>query len=392
MTDVGAAGVVKKKIQFSYGEYYGEEKDEKPHGKGELKYKSGDVYDGEWKDGERHGQGVYKYKWRNEDVYDVYDGEWENNEEHGHGVMKYANDDVYDGEWKNGMMCKGIMTYANGDVYDGEWENGKRHGNGILTVKKDGKKYDVVYEYEYPISHELRSATAVMDDDAVDAGGGGTASEDNADAGDDDADADGADGDKSDVDAEARGVEELACRGLGAAAVSSSSVLPERKRRDDTQQHQKRKRRKKRKTGFVPLSDADIRENYGKGAVINGSMRTCLPDAVKIALFLYNESEITWQMARTAMPCSVSDPDVEMANAFLKSYELAFVPCAEYSSNPAKLFQQTDGIFLMELRCMTLRPPSSLTIPRQRSRAKSRSTRRTAKTKRPASSCAACLG
>ena len=86
----------------------------------------------------------------------------------------------------------------------------------------------------------------------------------------------------------------------------------------------KKKRRKKRRGGFVPLSDAEICEDYGKGAVINGSMRTCLPDAVKMALYLYGGYEITWQTARAAMPCSVSDPDIEMANAFLKSYKLAF--------------------------------------------------------------------
>ena len=122
-----------------------------------------------------------------------------------------------------------------------------------------------------------------------------------------------------------------------------------RHRRDAAPPHKKKKRRKKRRGGFVPLSDAEICEDYGKGAVINGSMRTCLPDAVKMALYLYGGYEITWQTARAAMPCSVSDPSVKMANAFLKSYKLAFVPCMEYCSNPAKLFQRTDGVFLMEL-------------------------------------------
>ena len=136
----------------------------------------------------------------------------------------------------------------------------------------------------------------------------------------------------------------------GAADTNLSERESEKRpRRDAAPPHKKKKRRKKRRGGFVPLSDAEICEDYGKGAVINGSMRTCLPDAVKMALYLYGGYEITWQTARAAMPCSVSDPSVKMANAFLKSYKLAFVPCMEYCSNPAKLFQRTDGVFLMEL-------------------------------------------
>jgi hypothetical protein len=140
--------------------YVGELKDGKPHGKGKMGYKNGDVYQGNFEDGKINGQG--KMKLSNGDKYhgewkngikdgkgkylfasgSVYDGEWKNNNFEGRGKYLFASGAVYDGEWKNDKFeGRGKYLFENGDVYDGEWKNGIRHGKGKILYA-NGDVYD----------------------------------------------------------------------------------------------------------------------------------------------------------------------------------------------------------------------------------------------------------
>ena len=71
----------------------------RPHGKGTMKYASGDVYEGEYKDDKKHGRG--KQVWPNGDIYD---GQWLNNYAHGEGTMYFTkNKQVHKGSYYEGV-------------------------------------------------------------------------------------------------------------------------------------------------------------------------------------------------------------------------------------------------------------------------------------------------
>ena len=79
------------------GNYVGELKDGKPHGKGTYIWKNGTKYEGEFKNGKRHGQGNETYS---DGV--KYEGEWKDGVKHGQGTKTVPNEGKYVGEWKDG--------------------------------------------------------------------------------------------------------------------------------------------------------------------------------------------------------------------------------------------------------------------------------------------------
>ena len=111
------------------------------------------------------------------------------------------------------------------------------------------------------------------------------------------------------------------------------------------------RRKRKRKGGFVPMERSDFRKTFGPGSLIDGLARTCLPGAIKLMLFWVGVI-VTWQSTRKAMPSGRSeddDPDVDMANIFLKArgYKAELRPAM--ASNPLAVWRQKSGIFLLEM-------------------------------------------
>jgi len=186
-------------LKYLDGNYKGEEKNDKPHGKGRLEWSDGSYYEGEWKNGKRHGKGKfinfvtdpsedenydyleYEGCWKNGKpngkgieilkkdnlLYQEYIGDFVNREKEGKGKIIYHNissDEWFEGQFKdsnpNGYGKSGFSDggeykghYKDGFVdgfgvlveknkspkekYTGEWKHGKKHGKGILT-KLDG--------------------------------------------------------------------------------------------------------------------------------------------------------------------------------------------------------------------------------------------------------------
>ena len=125
---------------------------------------------------------------------------------------------------------------------------------------------------------------------------------------------------------------------------------PEQKKQTSNSRKSDRQKRK-RKGGFVPMERSDFRKTFGSGSLIDGSARTCLPDAIKLMLFWVGVV-VTWQSTRKAMPSGRSeddDPDVDMANIFLKArgYKAELRPAM--ASNPLAVWHQKSGIFLLEM-------------------------------------------
>ena len=46
----------------------------------------------------------------------TYEGEWQNDRQHGYGVCKYKTGDKFEGTWEYGSMKNGKMTARNGKV------------------------------------------------------------------------------------------------------------------------------------------------------------------------------------------------------------------------------------------------------------------------------------
>lgn len=132
------AQVVKKNPENIYdGEMY----EDKRHGFGILKLKTGDEYRGQWNLGQRHGFGTFKFKNGGE-----YVGHWNLGKKHGFGIEISPDGTKYEGEWCQGQKHgQGTLTDRNGTKYVGQWYRGKRHGFGTCTYL-DGSKYEGNFE------------------------------------------------------------------------------------------------------------------------------------------------------------------------------------------------------------------------------------------------------
>lgn len=172
--------------------YFGNFKNNKKEGYGELYFKNDDSYKGEWKDDKFNGIGHYSYSdgsyykgtWENgllsgmgtiendscnftgeikdgiisgygEVIYvesgDKYEGYFEENTKSGLGVYSYNNGNHYEGEFKNGLFNgNGVFTYKNGSQYQGEFYNGKIYGEGSLYLNEGASTiiYTAVWDGE----------------------------------------------------------------------------------------------------------------------------------------------------------------------------------------------------------------------------------------------------
>ena len=147
--------------EYWTGDHYsGEWRGGKPHGRGVLTSKDGDlVYRGEMKSGMFHGQGTltlphgtYEGEFKEDDISGEgtmhysdggkYVGQWRNSSRGGMGIMIDADGYKYEGEWtEDRPHGEGTVTHPNGDWYSGDWRNGKEHGEGTYFWADDGTRY-----------------------------------------------------------------------------------------------------------------------------------------------------------------------------------------------------------------------------------------------------------
>ena len=117
------------------GEYTGSFVDGKMDGRGKLVEANGAEYEGGWKNGKRHGQGRSKTA----DGTTEYTGSFVDGRMDGRGKQVKADGETYDGEWKKGKRHgKGRLTYANGDQYKGKFAKGLKHGSHGCYTRADG--------------------------------------------------------------------------------------------------------------------------------------------------------------------------------------------------------------------------------------------------------------
>jgi hypothetical protein len=118
------------------GTFIGHMKFGLPHGQGELKCKTGEIFIGSFVLGKREGYGVEN------SGGDVYEGEFSSDKRHGQGHLKFASGEEYDGEWILDLIHgAGDYKYMNGSLYFGDFQDGKRHGYGLYFDAKYGIRY-----------------------------------------------------------------------------------------------------------------------------------------------------------------------------------------------------------------------------------------------------------
>jgi hypothetical protein len=118
-------------------------------GHAHMVYKGGGEFVGEMFGAVRSGFGTMKYKGGRKDG-NVFTGNWLDDRPHGLGFMKYRSGDEYNGMWSEGSISgEGTMTYASGDVYTGEWDRNTKSGTGTLTFSH-GARYEGQWRHDLP--------------------------------------------------------------------------------------------------------------------------------------------------------------------------------------------------------------------------------------------------
>ncbi len=165
---------VTQKLRLKDGNYEGDVKNGKPHGKGRIVYDDGHAYEGDFVDGKRIGKGtlyfvdgdrlecVFRDDYPNgtgtlyidgapfegEFIGDItnffncyhrdfksgssYSGAFLNGKYHGKGIWDSASGTHYEGEFKYGKYDGyGEVSFSTGAKYMGEFKNGEYHGQGV---------------------------------------------------------------------------------------------------------------------------------------------------------------------------------------------------------------------------------------------------------------------
>ena len=127
-------------INYEKGNYTGEWKNGRFHGKGSIASRDLNCF-GNFKEGSMNGQATCTNLNGNK-----YIGEYKDNKMHGQGTFTWGKDtqwegDKYIGEYKDSIKNgQGTYIHSNGDKYIGEFKDDKRHGQGTLT-SADGSKF-----------------------------------------------------------------------------------------------------------------------------------------------------------------------------------------------------------------------------------------------------------
>jgi hypothetical protein len=156
------------------------------HGKGYIRYASGNYYQGDWKLDRKSGEGVMVWLTMSQ----TYTGTWL--DDHPHGSGEYTWGDItslraketpdgprttkleavnrYMGEFKHGIRDgDGAFFYSSGAVYDGPWSDNRKHGQGKY-VFDNGSVYrgefdmDRMAQQQLWLSHDTSKFELPIDD------------------------------------------------------------------------------------------------------------------------------------------------------------------------------------------------------------------------------------
>ncbi|XP_063818401.1 MORN repeat-containing protein 4 isoform X2 [Pseudophryne corroboree] len=97
--------------------------------KASFTYSTGEEYYGEWREGRRHGVGQLLFA-----DGTLYIGQFENGLFSGFGVLNFPDGSRYEGEFVQGkFQGTGVFTRYDNMKFEGEFKGGRVDGYGLLT-------------------------------------------------------------------------------------------------------------------------------------------------------------------------------------------------------------------------------------------------------------------
>lgn len=126
--------------------FKGDFRNNKMYGQGTYVWPDGSTYTGQIENGLRHGKGVFKTTAGKETL--TYTGEWKQGLKHGKGeIMYHSTGTTYKGEFQHGFKHgHGKIVYASGNYYEGEWKFDKKSGFGEMRWLTSGEIYTGYWE------------------------------------------------------------------------------------------------------------------------------------------------------------------------------------------------------------------------------------------------------
>ena len=90
------------------------------------------IYEGDFKEGMRHGSGIWRES--NSPNATTYEGLYFNDKKHGEGIYKWKSGSLYKGNFYNDQRDGyGEMFWIDGSSYKGQWEKGAQRGEGLMS-------------------------------------------------------------------------------------------------------------------------------------------------------------------------------------------------------------------------------------------------------------------
>jgi hypothetical protein len=126
--------------------FKGDFRNNKMDGQGTYQWPDGSTYTGQIQNGLRHGKGTFKTTAGKENL--TYTGDWREGLKHGKGELMYhSTGTTYKGDFQHGFKHgHGKMVYASGNYYEGEWKFDKKSGFGEMRWLTSGETYTGYWE------------------------------------------------------------------------------------------------------------------------------------------------------------------------------------------------------------------------------------------------------
>jgi hypothetical protein len=133
-------------LTFTNGTYFGDVKNGGMNGWGTLTLFSGEIQEGEFKNNKLNGQATVTHHPPSQYAGQEYVGMYKDSMKHGKGRLKFPSGEIQDGEFKNDKLNgQGQILLVTGERYVGMFKNNERNGQGT-NYFTDGRVQEGIWK------------------------------------------------------------------------------------------------------------------------------------------------------------------------------------------------------------------------------------------------------